>query len=153
MTFIDFIIVFIIILILVLFGIRKRGILSSFTGGKLDEYLNRWEVYAPQSYQKIRATNDIQIIAEKTGFSQVKIAKIKEHIFFKEHQLDDCIRLFDPDPDIADAWFRLQEGDYNDQDLRLLKHEYFEARFEGIFQTDYRTSHNATIKSGRTWTP
>ena len=39
MTFIDFIIVFIIILILVLFGIRKRGILSSFTGGKLDEYL------------------------------------------------------------------------------------------------------------------
>ena len=152
MTCIDFVII-IIILILIIFGIRKLRIFSRFTGGKIDEYLKRWEVYAPQSYQKIRETDDLEKIAKNTGFSQNKIAKIKEHIFFKEHQLDDGIRLFDPDPDIADAWFRLQEGDYNNQDIRLLEHEYFEARFEGIFKTDYRTAHNATIKSGRTWTP
>ncbi len=152
MTFIDFIILTI-ILIIILFGIRKLQSISSFTGGKLDEYLNRWEVYAPKSYQKIREIDDVQTIAKNTGFSQKKITTVKEHIFFKEHQLDDGIRLFDPDPDIADAWFRLQEGDYNEQDIRLLEHEYFEARFEGIFKTDYRTAHNATIESGRTWTP
>lgn len=152
MTFPDFIIL-ILILIFVGLGIRRLGIFSSFTGGKLDEYLKRWEVYAPSAYQKIRNTNDIRTIAENTGFSQIKITKIKEHIFFKQHQLDDGIRLFDPDPDIADAWFRLQKGDYNEQDLRLLEHEYFENRFEGIFKTDYRTAHNATIKSGRTWNP
>jgi hypothetical protein len=151
-TSVNYIIV-IIILILVLFLIRIFKSLSGFTGGKLDEYLNRWEVYAPQSYQKIRETDDIEIIAGNTGFSQNKIAKIKQHIFFQEHQLDDNIRLFDPDPDIADSWFRLQKGDYNDQDLKLLDHEYFEARFEGIFKTDYRTAHNATIKSGRLWNP
>lgn len=99
------------------------------------------------------AANDIRIIAKNTGFSQIKITKIKENIFFKQHQLDDGVRLFAPDPDIADAWFRLQKGNYNDQDIRLLEHEYFESRFEGIFKTDYRTAHNATIKSGRTWNP
>lgn len=152
MTFIDFIILTI-ILIIILFGLRKIQSISSFTGGKLDEDLNRWEIYAPKSYQKIRKRDDVQTIAKNTGFSQKKIAKVKEHIFFKEHQLDDGIRLFDPDPDIADAWFRLQKGDYNEQDIKLLEHEYFEARFEGIFKTDYRTAHNATIESGRTWTP
>ncbi|MDB9439805.1 hypothetical protein PN497_00165 [Sphaerospermopsis kisseleviana CS-549] len=48
---------------------------------------------------------------------------------------------------------RLQTGDYNNEDIKLLEHEYFESRFEGIFKTDYRTAHNATLKSGRTWTP
>jgi len=43
-------------------------------GGKLDEYLKRWEVYAPQSYQKIRETDDISIIAKNAGFSQITIS-------------------------------------------------------------------------------
>ena len=145
-------IIFTIILILVVWRIRI-GLLSSFTGGKLDEYINRWEIYAPQSYQRIREMDDILTIAKSTGFPKNRIKKIKEHIFFQQHQLDDKTRLFDPDPDIADAWFRLQIGDYNTEDIRLLEHEYFESRFEGIFKTDYRTAHNATIKSGRTWNP
>jgi hypothetical protein len=60
---------------------------------------------------------------------------------------------FSPDPDIADAWFRLQRGNFNPEDLRLLEHEYFESRFEGIFHTNYRTSHDATERSGRLWSP
>jgi hypothetical protein len=152
MTLIE-IFIWIIILILILLGFRKLQKLSSFTGGKIDEYIKRWEVYAPKAYQKIRETDDLIKISKNTGLSQAKITKIKQHIFYKKHLLDDGYRLFDPDPDIADAWLRLQKGTYNEQDLRLLEHEYFEARFEGIFQTDYRTAHNATIKSGRTWTP
>jgi hypothetical protein len=30
------------------------------------------------------------------------------------------MRTFDPDPDIADAWFRLQKGDYKNEDIKLL---------------------------------
>jgi len=148
---IDLIIV-IIIFIWVLWRVRI-GFISSFTGGKLDEYINRWEIYAPQSYEKIRKSDDVLTIAKNTGFSENKIKRIKEHIFFQQHQLDDSIRIFDPDPDIADAWLRLQTGDYKNEDIKLLEHEYFESRFEGIFKTDYRTAHNATLKSGRTWTP
>ena len=151
-TQIDFIIGAI-FLILGLIWIWRLKFFPGSTGGKLDEYINRWEVYAPQSYAKIREMDDIDKIAKNTGFWIGKIRKIKEHIFFREHELDDGTRLFDPDPDIADAWFRLQKGEYNNEDLRLLEHEYFESRFEGIFKTDYRTAHNATIRSGRTWNP
>lgn len=138
---------------LIFFLIRTRQNLRRLTGGQLEKYLQRWEVYAPQCYQKIRETNDIDKIATNTQLSSHKISKIKDHIFFQRHRLDNEIRQFDPDPDIADAWLRLQKGNHTDQDLKLLEHEYFEARFEGIFRTDYRTAHNATIKSGRTWTP
>ncbi len=74
-------------------------------------------------------------------------------MFYREHQLDDGVRHFDPDPDIADAWGRLRRGEHIDEDLRLLEHEYFESRFEGIFRTNYRTAHDAANRSGRTWAP
>lgn len=35
--------------------------------------------------------------------------------------------------------------------MDLLRHEIFESRFEGIFKTDYKTAHNATVKSDRPW--
>ena len=144
---------FLLISLLLVVLIKSRQNLRKNTGGQLNKYLQRWEVYAPNCYQKIRETNDVYDIAQNTKLSTQKISKIKDHIFFKQHQLDNEIRRFDPDPDIADAWLRLQKGNHTDQDLMLLEHEYFEARFEGIFRTDYRTAHNATINSGRIWTP
>lgn len=118
----------------------------------MDEF-TRWERYAPEAYDAIRRTDDIADIARNTGLPQSRLQRIKDHLFYKEHQLDDGVRRFDPDPDIADAWERLQRGEHTAEDLRLLEHEYFESRFEGIFRTDYRTAHDATICSGRTWNP
>ena len=74
-------------------------------------------------------------------------------MFNNTHQLDDGVRRFDSDPDIADAWDRMRTGDHTPEDLRLLEHEYFESRFEGIHGTDYRTAHDAANRSGRTWDP
>lgn len=34
-----------------------------------------------------------------------------------------------------------------------MQHEYFEARFKGIFKTDYTTAHRAANNSGRIWEP
>ncbi|RCJ34722.1 hypothetical protein A6770_16790 [Nostoc minutum NIES-26] len=118
------------------------------------DYLQRWEEYAPEAYDAIRCNaDDVLEIAQNTGWAEFRIKRIKDHLFYRQHQLDDRLGRFDPDPDIADAWIRLQQGNFNHEDLRLLEHEYFESRFEGIFHTDYRTAHEATEGSGRVWSP
>lgn len=119
----------------------------------MDDF-TRWEQYAPEAYDAIRqATDDVGQISRNTGLPEYRIQRIKNHLFYREHQLYERVSRFDPDPDIADAWDRLRQGEHNAEDLRLLEHEYFESRFEGIFHTDYRTAHEATIRSGRTWNP
>ena len=119
---------------------------------KTDLDLTRWENYAPDAYEAIRLSeDDISEIARGTDWSEYRIQRIKNHLFYREHQLDDRVSRFDPDPDIADAWARLRRGEHNEEDLRLLDHEYFESRFEGIFHTDARTAHEATLRSGRKW--
>ena len=44
---------------------------------------------------------------------------------------------------------RLTNGTYNQNDIDLLNHEYFESKFESFYKTDYRTAHNKTEESGR----
>jgi len=118
------------------------------TGGReytLEDYLN-----ADDSYNIIRKlTDDISIISKNTGIPAFKIQKIKNHLFLKRHLLDRGLERFDSDPAIAEAWYRLINNQFDSNDLKLLEHEYFESRFEGLFKTDYRTAHNATIRSGR----
>jgi hypothetical protein len=117
-------------------------------------YLQRWEQYAPEAYDSIRRNAfDVAEIARNTGWLEFRIKRIKDHLFYRQHQLDYGFARFDPDPDIADAWMRLEQGNFNTEDLRLLEHEYFESRFEGIFYTNYRTAHEATERSGRLWSP
>ncbi len=111
-----------------------------------------WE-RAEAVYTSIRSqVGDIASIARNSGMSEAQVGRVRDHLFFKEHRLDDGLRRFDADPSIANAWARLQQGDHVASDIALLKHELFESRFEGIFKTDYRTAHNATLRSGRTWT-
>ncbi|MDE1485661.1 RHS repeat-associated core domain-containing protein [Xenorhabdus bovienii] len=112
-----------------------------------------WEK-APKFYDKIRADpTDIPTIATNTGWKESHIARIKDHVFFKEHQLRDGIGRFDADPGIVNSWERLKRGDHVKSDSDLLRHEYFESRFEGIFRTDYDTAHKAAVRSGRDWNP
>ena len=49
--------------------------------------------------------------------------------------------------------YRLTNGTYNQNDIDLLNHEYFESKFESFYKTDYRTAHNKTEESGRIWDP
>ena len=103
-------------------------------------------------YNGIRAdTNDVASIARNTGWREGDIARIKDHVFIKEHRLDSGVRRFDADPDIVNAWDRLKRGDFVQSDVDLLKHELFESRFEVMFNTDYRTAHGAALRAGRTW--
>ncbi|WP_417798611.1 hypothetical protein [Terasakiella pusilla] len=77
------------------------------------------------------------------------IQRIKNHLFYNTHKLDDGIRKFDADPRIVNAWNRLEKGTQTDADIKILNHELFESKFEGIFRTDYRTAHEAANKVGR----
>ena len=104
---------------------------------------------AEKRYDVIRQTDDIATISRNTGLPEHRIARIKDHLFFRPHQLDQGVRRFHADELIADAWERLQRGDFESGDIDLLHHELFESRFEGIFKTDYRTAHDAANRSGR----
>ena len=106
---------------------------------------------AERVYEEIRQSDtDVASISKNTGIKASRIARIKQHLFEKEHILDDGVRRFDADPEIANAWKRLEQGTHSPRDIQLLEHELFESRFEGIFRTDYRTAHGAANRSGRT---
>ncbi|PHM51885.1 hypothetical protein [Xenorhabdus hominickii] len=112
-----------------------------------------WEK-AEKFYDKIRADyTDISTIVKNTGWKEFIIARIKDHVFFREHELGYGKGRFDADPEMVNAWERLKKGDFVKSDIELLRHEYFESRFERIFSTDYITSHIAAVKSGRDWKP
>ena len=105
---------------------------------------------AERYYERVRTCQgDVESIAGNTPYSARQVKTIKDHLFYNTHQLDDGIARFDADPLIANAWSRLQEGTHVTKDLQLLEHELFEARFEALFDTDYRTAHDAANRSGR----
>ncbi|MCP4499512.1 MAG: hypothetical protein GY822_06045 [Deltaproteobacteria bacterium] len=97
----------------------------------------------------IRKIDDVGDIAKHTGMKKFQVQRIKDHLFKKKHKLDDgVVARFDADPEIVNAWKRLQGGKHTSGDMKLLKHELFESKFEGIFKTDYRKAHKAANRAG-----
>ncbi len=122
------------------------------SGSKIDDpmHVDAWD-RAEDYYEKVRGcSHDVEVIAANTPYSRRQVDQIKDHLFYNVHQLDDGPRRFDADPLIANAWSRLQGGTHGPKDLQLLEHELFEARFESLYHTDYRTAHEAANRSGRT---
>jgi len=64
-----------------------------------------WEVLAPKAYERIRQdTDDVAAIASNTGWSADRIARIKNHLFTKEHLFaDGSVQRFDADPQIVNS--------------------------------------------------
>lgn len=59
------------------------------------------------------------------------INKMKNHIFYDKHILyDGILGCLDSDYDMAVAWQRLINGNYEYRDKLLLKHEYLECNIE-----------------------
>jgi hypothetical protein len=111
---------------------------------------------AAKFYEMIRnnpSNMDVNLISKNTGMLGFQVQRIKQHLFYDTHQLASGVERFAPDIEIVDAWARLQQGNFVKQDINLLQHEYFEARFKGIFKTDYMTAHTAANDSLRTWDP
>ena len=107
---------------------------------------------ADAAYDAIRAsTTDVAAIAENTGFKEVNIQNVKDHLFYNEHILDRYVDMgypaeigrFHSNPDIADAWMRLQDGTHTAQDIQLLKHEAAEAWYMKNVAPGYNAAHEA----------
>lgn len=134
----------------------KEDLVTLQTGERqidYNTYLKRLETIDIE-YESIHADKtDILKIVQNTGIPEWKIRRIKEHVFFNEHILDAGVKRFDADPEIADAWYRLTNGDHTQNDIDLLNHEYFESKFESFYRTDYRTAHKKTEESRRIWDP
>ena len=122
------------------------------TGGKYDrgtvEWILRRDDEAESYYDTMRSTNDdVRAIAKNVGWTEYSIVRIKQHVFLNKHILDDGIRRFDADYNMAVAWQRLINGDYLDRDIMLLKHEYLESVVEKKYNLAYREAHDrATLK-------
>lgn len=123
-------------------GIINTGAIS----GALNPMSKKAEQHAAQYYEAVRhMKTDTARISQATGIAKDKLDKIKEHVFIKEHDLINGRRRFDPDYEMAQSWQRLINGNFKEQDIVLLKHEYAELRYmeKGLTQNE------AHIKASR----
>lgn len=107
---------------------------------------------ADEAYEIIRASvTDTRAIAKNTGIKESNIMKVKKHIFYEKHLLDKYVdygipaemRRFDSDLAIANAWKRLEMGDFTKDDIQLLKHEIAEVWYMKKYGHGYTAAHNA----------
>lgn len=91
---------------------------------------------------------DVIDIARNTGLSPGAVRRAKDHLFIREHQLDDGIRRFDADPEIANAWRRMETGTHRAEDIDLINHERFESILMQRYGQPYRCAHLAANSCG-----
>lgn len=107
--------------------------------GALNPLSSKADEHATRYYESVRhMKTDTEKISKSTGISKDKLDKIKNHVFIAEHNLIDGVRRFDPDYEMAQSWQRLIDGNINEQDMVLLKHEYAELRYmeKGLTQNE-----------------
>ncbi|MDU6984247.1 MAG: phage minor capsid protein [Terrisporobacter othiniensis] len=128
-----------------IYGIKQTG--GKYTKGDI-EWMLRRESEADTYYEKVRLDNsDIEKISKNTGFSMKKIDTIKNHVFNNKHiRFDGTLGLLDADYDMAVAWQRLINGNYEDRDILLLKHEYLESGLEKRYNLTNKDAHDITTK-------
>jgi hypothetical protein len=104
---------------------------------------------ADQIYESIRESDtDICDIAQNLGFKADNIKKVKDHVFYNEHDLDrygpDQIerKQFDPNLQQALAWKRLETETHTQHDVTWIKHEYAERHHELKYASGYNEAHN-----------
>lgn len=129
---------------------KQNNIIQS--GGKYTkgtyEWVIRRDTEAENFYNKIRQTKeDISKISKNTGWSIKSIKQIKNHVFYNEHILYDGSKgLLDADYDMAVAWQRLINGNYENRDILLLKHEYLESIVESRYNISNKEAHEIVSK-------
>ena len=119
-------------------GILQTGGKISYDFAELDEARTE---KATEMYEAFKKTDDISMIAECSGMTEDEIRQIKNHIFYDDHILYEGKGKFIPDLDMAVAWKRLQEGNPEERDLLLLKHELLESQVETAYNLTASEAH------------
>lgn len=103
--------------------------------------------HAEQFYISVRkrsTVREVALIAKNTGFTEEEIRTVYNHIFEDYHYLENELRRFDPDYDMAQSWQRLFNGkSIQKHDITLFHHELMESKLmaQGL---DYITAHKLT---------
>lgn len=120
---------------------------GKFTKGDVEWWLRR-DDEAEKYYNLTRdCKDDIDKIAQNTGWSKRSIEQIKNHVFYNKHVLrDGSVGLLDVDYNMSVAWQRLINGNYQDIDILLLKHEYLESTIEKKYNLSNLEAHRITDK-------
>lgn len=121
-------------------GANRGGIITSgAVSGARNPYGKKAEKHAISYYDSVRAMkNDVETISQNTGLKESMIRKIKNYIFFDEHDIGNGqFERFAPDYMMAESWKRLIDGKQKPHDITLLKHELLE---ESLVKQGYTQS-------------
>ena len=90
---------------------------------------------------------DCKRIAANTGFREKDIQRVKNHVFYKKHELyDGEFDYFDASYQMAQSWQRLIDGhNIQNRDIVLLNHEFLESVLEAEGLPSY-LAHDLTEK-------
>lgn len=121
-------------------------IVSGAISGALNPESKRALEHAERYYESVRhMTNDVNRIAQNTGFSVDLIAQIKDFVFMQKHDLGGKIDYFYPSFEMAQSWQRLIDGkNIQPHDITLLNHEKMERE---LMQQGYSQDEAHTITS------
>jgi hypothetical protein len=84
-----------------------------------------------------------------TPLTRSEIEQVKKHLFENEHLLSNyegglARGRFDADPEIAEAWFRLECGEYTQLDELFVNHELTESAYMRLHpEAAYPEAHHA----------
>ncbi len=108
---------------------------------------NEADVY----YETIRGReDDVEKISMAAGWKTEDIAAIKNHVFFDTHELYEGTGRFQADYNMAVAWQRLINGEQEDTDILLLRHELLESQVEKAYNLTAGEAH-AIAKKEYPW--
>lgn len=121
-----------------------QSLITGISAGALDPNSQQAEEHAVRYYGLVRSMKtDCKRIAANTGFREKDIQRVKNHIFYEEHNFGDGdFGRFDESYEIARSWQRLIDGrEIEERDIVLLNHEFLESIFmaEGLIYSDAHT--------------
>jgi len=131
-------------------AVANAGGVSGAASGALDAESPDGRAHANRYYESIRhrtSDSDVKNIARNINFPEKVVQSIKNHIFLDEHDLGDGVTgRFSPDYNMAQAWWRLEQGTHTELDIMLLKHELIELTQMRRHGYDYETAHEIAEK-------
>lgn len=115
-------------------------------GGILDKSQEEQDKFAQSYYLEMKnrkSKSDIAKIAKNTNIKSENVATARAHLFETETHLmaNGERRAFSPSAEIALAWQRLENGQFTQTDILLLKHELTEANLMKKYGYCYEKAH------------
>nr|DAJ22917.1 MAG TPA: minor capsid protein [Caudoviricetes sp.] len=122
----------------------NNGAIYGALNDKNDPTQERREAHAERYYEfiiNIGEKSFVDKISKNSGFSKRFLSEVFNHVFIDKHHLCDGYRKFDASYYMSESFQRLLAGNYNDNDIVLLRHEHLERALEKRYNLTYKEAH------------